>query len=100
MGIEIQIQYFGSIRAAAKKSEEKTEFAADTTIYRLLQQLVSFYDDDDNFRGEIFDNNREELRDDVTVTLNGTIINHAEAHEIKLNQGDALSLFPIFPGGG
>jgi len=98
---EIQIQYFGSIRAAAKKSEEKTEFAANTTIYHLLQHLASLYDD--NFRGEIFDKNDKncgELRDDLMATLNGTIINHANAAEIKLNPGDVLSLFPIFPGGG
>ena len=98
MGIEIQIQYFGSIRAAAKKSEEKTEFAADTTIYHLLQKLASLYDD--NFRGEIFDKDGEELRDDLMVTLNRVIVSHADALEIKLNSGDALALFPIFPGGG
>ena len=96
--MNVTIQYFGSIRAAAKKSEEKTEFAENTTVYRLLQQLASLYED--NFKGEIFDTDGGELRDDLMVTLNGTIINHANAHVIKLNPGDSLSLFPIFPGGG
>ena len=98
MGAEIQIQYFGSIRAAAKKSGEKVEFAAGITAYRLLRQLASF--DGPEFQGEIFGENGKDLRDDLTVTLNGTIIDHSSLTEIKLNPGDALSLFPIFPGGG
>ena len=95
---EIQIQYYGSIRAAAKKSEEKVEFAADTTVYRLLQQIARLYEND--FRGELFEDNAKNLRDDLTVTLNGTIVEHKSALEISLKPGDVLALFPIFPGGG
>ena len=100
--MDISIQYFGSVRAAAKKSEEKMTFAANTTIYDLLRKLVCLCENENenDFRGEIFDNGGKNLREDLTVTLNGTIINHADAAEIKLQQGDALSLFPIFPGGG
>jgi len=98
--MDIVIQYFGSIRAAAKKSEEKVKFAANTTLYRLLRQTVCFSENENNLRGEIFDESGEKLRDDLMVTLNGTIINHESAFETNLNPGDTLSLFPIFPGGG
>jgi len=96
--MDIGIQYFGSVRAAAKKSEEKLEFAADTTIYDLLRQLTALHEE--NFRGEIYDIDGKKLRDDLTVALNGTIINHSNAADIKLQANDVLSLFPIFPGGG
>ena len=95
---DTSIQYFGSIRAAAKKSEEKLEFVAEATIYDLLQQVVCLHEK--NFRGEIFDGDGKKLRDDLMVTLNGTIIDHSNATEINLNPGDVVSLFPIFPGGG
>ena len=96
--MDIGVQYFGSVRAAAKKSEEKLKFAADTTIYDLLRQLTCLHEE--NFRGEIFGEDGKKLRDDVTVTLNGAIIDHSNAAEINLQPDDVVSLFPIFPGGG
>ena len=98
--MDIGIQYFGSIRAAAKKSEEKVKFSADITIYRLLRQIACQHKNESNLQGEIFDESGENLRDDLMVTLNGKIINHESAFETNLNPGDTLSLFPIFPGGG
>jgi len=100
---KIQIQYFSSIRAAVEKFKEEVEIAPNTTltVYSLLQQLVCIYEKEKKeFRNEIFDKDGKELRDDVTVTVNGTIIKHTNACEINLNPGDTLSLFPIFPGGG
>ena len=94
----IQIQYFGAVRAAAKKSEEKVDFAVGITVYSLLRQVACNYEN--GFRGEIFDINGDELRDDLTVSLNGAIISRTDACETILKQGDVLSLFPIFPGGG
>ena len=94
----VQVQYFGAIRAAAHKPEEAVDFAPDATVYQLLQRLTGIYDDE--FRGEIFEESGERLRDDLMLTLNGTVIEHASAAEIHLRPGDALGLFPIFPGGG
>jgi MoaD family protein len=96
--MDIRIQYFGSVRAAAKKSEEKIEVVANITVYDFLQQLICLHEE--SFHSEIFNENGKKLRDDLTVTLNGTIINHSSATEINLQPGDVLSLFPIFPGGG
>ena len=98
---KIEVQYFGSVRAAAKKSKDEVEFVPNMTVYGLLRQLACDYANDaENFQGEIFGENGRELREDLTVTVNGTIINHASASDIKLEAGDVLALFPIFPGGG
>jgi len=66
------------------------ELVPETTVYQLLLQLVP--------HDEIFEN--ENIREDVTVLLNGTIINHTETCEIILEPGDVVALLPIFPGGG
>ena len=95
---KIQIQCFGSIRAAAERFEAEVEFTENGTIMQLLLRLADVYGE--GFRDEIFAQNTEKLRDDLTVSLNGAIIQHAAAEETILRPGDALALFPLFPGGG
>ena len=92
----IQIQYFGSIRAATKKSSEELAVPPDTSIYQLLERLAGAYGD--GLRGEIMAEGR--LRDDLTISLNGSITKHEAAGETLLRPGDTLALFPLFPGGG
>ena len=95
---KVQIQYYGAIRAAAEKSGEDMEVPSDTTAYRLLQKLAAVYGEP--FHDEIFQESDDKLRDDLTLSVNGTIVNHAAADKIMLKQGDAVAVFPIFPGGG
>ena len=92
----IHIKYFGSIRAAAQKSGEDVEFSPGVSIFSLMEQLCSLQGG--ALRGELFSGS--ELRDDVTVSLNGKIIRHEVVKEKCLEQGDTLALLPIFPGGG
>ena len=95
---KVQTQYFGSIREAARKNGEDIDLISDTTAYQLLQKLAGDYGED--FRNEIFQGGGEILRDDLTVTVNGTIVSHTGTAGIKLKQGDVIALFSIFPGGG
>ena len=94
----IEIQYFGSIRAAAKKIREEADFIPGITVYDMLRRLACANEKD--FRDEIFGDGGKDLRDDLTVTVNGAAINRENAPGIILNPGDSLALFPIFPGGG
>lgn len=93
---EVHIQYFGSVRAAAGVPEEQTSLAGETGVLQLLRQLSDAHGE--ALRGEIFVD--EALRDDLTVSVNGAIIQHAVADELILRPGDTLALFPVFPGGG
>ena len=92
----IRIEYFGSIRDAAQKKEEAVEHSPGTTIFRLLETLSDRYGDD--FRSELMHGGQ--LRNDVAVMRNGTMIWHTAAEEILLQSGDTLALLPLFPGGG
>jgi len=95
---KVRIQFFGSIRAAAQKPEGWAPLAGNTTVLQLLRELAGVYGE--GFRGELLAAGGEKLRDDLTVTLNGTIIKHQAAGELLLRPGDTLALFPLFPGGG
>ena len=93
----VQIQYFGSIRVAANKKKEEMEITSSITAYQLLQKLADIHGKD--FQGEIFQKNGK-IIDDLTVSVNNTIINHSNVADTNLKPGDVISLFPVFPGGG
>jgi len=93
---KVHIQYFGTIRAAAQKSEDR--IAGDTTVLQLLQKLAGDYGD--GFREEVLAGDGDKIRDDITVTINGTIISHEVVDGVHLRPGDSLALLPLFPGGG
>jgi len=92
----IQIHYYGSIRAAAGKKEETLEYSPETTIFRLLEALADSRGGE--FRDELMDCG--ELREDIGISLNGTLIRHEAAEEIHVNPGDTLALLPLLLGGG
>ena len=94
----VQIRYYGAVRGLAGKSGEDAGLAPDTTAYQLLLRLACKYGS--AFRNEIFREDGESLRDDFMLTVNETIVKHADARETTLKQGDVIALFPIFPGGG
>ncbi|MCL2517156.1 MAG: MoaD/ThiS family protein [Oscillospiraceae bacterium] len=89
---EIRIQYYGSIRAAAQKSEEQMDVSANMTVYQLLQQL--------DLQDELFESENKNIREDVTILINGNIINHEDTLDLNIQPGDIIALLPIFPGGG
>ena len=96
MKVFIQIQYYGSVRAAAGKREEEMEASPGTSVFQLLKILAERYGD--AFRGELINNGQ--LRDDIGVSLNGTLFRHEMMTRISLQDGDTLALLPLFPGGG
>ena len=92
----MQVQYFGSVRAAAQKAEERAALSGQISVLELLRRLAGFYGA--AFSGEVFAG--EALRDDLSVAVNGVTMRHAAAEETFLRPGDVLALFPLFPGGG
>ena len=96
--LKVQVQYYGSIRAVSEKRDEEVVLSPNTTVYGLLQNLAGSYGE--HFRDEIFKAGGEDLRDDLTVTVNGTIIDHPSVNGVILKPGDEIALFPVFPGGG
>ena len=96
--MDVRMQYFGSVRGMANKTEEVKNLPEPITALQFLGLLAEEYGE--GFRGEVFAEMPGELRDDVALAINGTIIQHEAANARLLQPNDTLALFPIFPGGG
>jgi len=68
------------------------DVSANMTVYQLLQQL--------DLQDELFESENKNIREDVTILINGNIINHEDTLDLNIQPGDIIALLPIFPGGG
>ena len=72
------------------------EIGEGTTIGDLLADLASSYT---NFRKSVFNPDLGEVSDQVIVILNNDLLQLPDVTEAKLNDGDSISLLPVFAGG-
>jgi len=96
--LRVSIQLFGSIKAAACKDGGEVEIPSGCTVYELLRFLSDRYGG--AFQEEVFALSDEALRDDCTVSVNGVIMDHANAKTTTVKNGSVIALLPAFPGGG
>jgi len=97
--LKISVGFFGSIRESVNMEKDSVEITEDVSLYNFLKALAEIYGE--CFVAEIFDIKApDELRCDIMITINGTIVDAANAQQIILTQGDSVQLFPVFPGGG
>ena len=96
---KIQVRFFGPIREAAKKSGDDLDFLPGMSVYDLLLALSGIYGE--SVRAELlYENAPGGLRDDLIITQNEAIIDHARASDAGIEVGDVVALFQTFPGGG
>lgn len=96
--MNIKVQYLGQIRVIANTREEELEIPTNAMVQELLFKLSGMYGK--NFDGEVFTEDGVNVRDDLTVAINGTAIRQLDYLKTRLKQNDVVTLFPIFPGGG
>lgn len=72
------------------------EIGEGTTIGDLLADLAFSYTD---FRKVVFNPDIGKISDQVIVILNGSLLQLPDVTEAKLNNGDSVSLLPVFAGG-
>jgi len=96
--MNVRVQYLGQIRVIANTKEEELEIPSSAMVEELLSKLSGMYGK--NFDGEVFMEDGKNLRDDLTVAINGTAIRQLDYLNTRLKQNDVVTLFPIFPGGG
>ena len=96
--MKIKVQYLGPVRVVVNKREEEIEISVKATIYDLLRKLSNVYGK--TFEREVFEDNGENVRDDLIVTVNGKVIKQLDGMRTRLKLGDVVSLLPIFAGGG
>ncbi len=96
--MDVKVQYLGQIRVIANRNEEELQIPSNAMVKELLQKLSDMYGKD--FVSEVFQEDGKNLRDDLTVAVNGMAIRQLDYLNTRLNQNDIVTLFPIFPGGG
>ena len=96
--MRIKVQYLGPVRVVVNKREEEIELSLKATIYELLRKLSDVYGK--KFEREVFEDNGENVRGDLIVTVNGKVIKQLDGMRTRLKLGDVVSLLPIFAGGG
>ncbi len=96
--MNVKVQYMGQIRAIANTREEELEIPSNAMVQQLLSKLSAMYGK--SFDGEVFTEDGANIRDDLTVAVNGTAIRQLDYLDTRLKQNDVVTLFPIFPGGG
>ncbi len=72
------------------------EIGEGATIGDLLADLAFSYTD---FRKVVFNPNIGKVSDQVIVILNDSLLQLPDVTEAKLNDGDTVSLIPVFSGG-
>ena len=96
--MNVQVQYLGPVRILVNKQKEGVKLSSETTIYELLQKLAVIYGQ--AFEREIFEDDRQSIRDGLIVTINGVAIGQLEDLQTPLKSEDVIILLPCFSGGG
>ena len=74
----------------------EVEVEKGATIRQLLDVLAR---NNSFFAQEIFDLETKRLQDSVVMTYNGRVISACEAYERILDDGDKITILPVYPGG-
>lgn len=96
--INAMVQYFGSVRTLTHLSEEEVEITSIYSVYELLHRLSDKYGE--AFKNEVFQKDGKNLRDDITIAINGIFTEQTNIMKTMMESGDIITLFPVFPGGG
>ena len=96
--MKVKVRYLGPIRAMLNKREEEVEVSLKTTIHELLRKLSDTHGK--TFEREVFEDDGENVRDELIVTVNGKAIGQLNGMRTGLKLGDAVALLPLFAGGG
>jgi MoaD family protein len=96
--MKVKVQYMGQVRVIVNRKDEEIEVSSQATIRELMHILSNLYGKE--FDSEVFQEDGETPRDDLIVAVNGIGIAQLNLTKTSLKQGDTVTLFPVFPGGG
>ena len=91
--MNVQLRLFATFREAVGERSVDREFPDGATVGDVLHAL-----DEEYSAFEVFDDEGD-LRDYLSILVNGRDITHLNGTETPLEDGDKLSLFPPVAGG-
>ena len=93
--MELELRFFATFRDAVGQKTVFREFEEGTTVGDVLAELEADYE---GLAGELVEDG--EIRPQLSIMKNGRDVVHQEGTETKLEDGDALAVFPPVAGGG
>jgi molybdopterin synthase sulfur carrier subunit len=93
--MRIILRYFADYREITGLKEMLIDVRENQTIGGLLRIMVNKYP---ALKPEIFED-QEELKESVTILVNGRSIEFLERMKTRLQEGDMVTLFPPVAGG-
>jgi molybdopterin converting factor small subunit len=98
MKMRLTVQYLGPIRVRLNKKEEEIDVEQGLSLVSLLRRLADVYGD--WFRREVLEDDGRCLQQGMVVTVNGVALGQLGGPEVKLKEGDIVTILPFFAGGG
>lgn len=92
--MNLELRFFANYRAAVGQKTVEMEFADDSTIGNLLEQLEAEHAE---LEGELIEDGS--VRAQVNILLNGRNVLHEDGLDTALADGDTVSVFPPVAGG-
>ena len=96
--MKVQVQYLGLIRLHLGRKSDDVLLKERASVLDLLKALSDKYGD--WFRKEILDDKKQNIIEEVVVSVNGRAIGQLGGLSTILKDGDEVALLPLFAGGG
>jgi len=94
--MKVKVTYLGVIRHKIGRNEEEFEIFEGASLKDLISKIIEAH----SVLRDIMSSTSENLIDPtLIVTLNGLAVNLASGNNIKLKDGDALTLMTVIGGG-
>ena len=95
---KVKVRLFGFASTTPGQHSAEIEIPSGYVIHDFLRFLSGIYGE--AYEEEVFAQDTDGIRDDLSVIINGVITEHSRLRSISVKDGDDIMLLPIFPGGG
>ena len=93
--MKVSVKFYAHLRnLVGRRGKVELELDSDATVVQLLEELIQ----DRKIRKHIFDD-KNELKSDITLLVNGREIKFLDGVNTMLKPGDEISFFPMVAGG-
>lgn len=99
MLLKTSVRFFAALRELVEKKMESLDFpeSEEVTVERVLKRLTKLYGNE--FDEYVFDGETGEIRNYLTLLVNGRSITTLDGVKTKLVDGDVLAILPPVGGG-
>ncbi len=94
-GLEVEVRFFALVRERAGLKEERVELPEGSSMNDLIEVLVGRHPG----LGEYIFDNREQIRDFLSFSVNNVDIWSLDGFDTRLRDGDRVFLIPPLGGG-